>query len=72
MESPLYQELQNLLLQKSPVTRFQQIREREAKELLDQQQSIQMSQQTIVEKPRTSSSVKSSSSIIKLFSCLSF
>ena len=65
MKSPIYQSLESLLLIKNPSVRFQQIREREAKELLEQQQSLQVSQQTIIEKPRTSSSVKSTSSIMR-------
>lgn len=64
--SLIYQSLENLLIQKNPSSRFQQIKDREAKDLLDQQQqqqSLQTSQQTIQEKTRVSSSVKSTSKI---------
>ncbi|CAF3585357.1 unnamed protein product, partial [Rotaria sp. Silwood2] len=43
-KSSEYQSLETLLAQKSPLFRFQQFREREAKELFDLQ-SIQLSQQ---------------------------
>ncbi len=56
-KSPIYQTLENLLLQKSPTNRFQQIKEREAKELLDQQ-TISVSQPIIPDKTRVTSSVK--------------
>ncbi len=56
-KSPIYQTLENLLLQKSPTNRFQQIKEREAKELLDQQ-TISASQPIIPDKTRVASSVK--------------
>jgi len=61
IKSPNYQLLESLLLQKNPTIRFQQIKEREAKELYDQQ-PIQVSQPTITEKIRVASSVKSISS----------
>ena len=59
-KSPVYQTLQNLLLQKSPITRFQQIKEREAKELLEQQ-SIPVPTPIIPEKARSTSNVKGTS-----------
>jgi hypothetical protein len=59
VKSPIYQSLETLLLQKSPLIRFQQIKEREAKELYDQQ-PIQITQQTVTDqKTRVTSSVKS-------------
>jgi hypothetical protein len=61
-KSPIYQSLEALLMQKSPSIRFQQFKEREAKELLDQQQQqqpIQPPQQIIPEKTRAASTVKS-------------
>lgn len=59
-KSAVYLALESLLLQKNPMIRFQQIKEREAKDLYDQQ-PIQISQPSIPEKTRVSSSVKSSS-----------
>jgi hypothetical protein len=63
IKSPIYQSLQALLFQKNPSIRFQQFKEREAKELLDQQQPVQVPQQSIPEKQpekiRAASSVKS-------------
>ncbi|CAF3483376.1 unnamed protein product [Rotaria sp. Silwood1] len=66
-KSPEYQSLEALLAQKSPLFRFQQFREREAKELFDLQ-SIQPSQQlqqpipekttNVSEKTRVPSSAK--------------
>ncbi|CAF4330519.1 unnamed protein product, partial [Adineta steineri] len=44
IKSPDYQSLETILTQKNPSTRFQQFKERETKELLDQQ-STQSSQQ---------------------------
>jgi hypothetical protein len=61
IKSPNYQLLETLLLQKNPTIRFQQIKEREARELYDQQ-PVQVPQPTIPEKTRISSSVKSLSS----------
>lgn len=61
VKSSIYQLLESLLVQKNPSTRIQQIKEHEAKELLDQQQSTQAPQQTIPEKQRASSSVRSTS-----------
>jgi len=61
IKSPNYQLLETLLLQKNPTIRFQQIKEREARELYDQQ-PVQVLQPTIPEKTRISSSVKSLSS----------
>jgi len=59
-KSSAYQTLENLLLQKSPTTRFQQIKEREAKDLHDQQ-SIPVAQPIVPEKNRTTSNVKPTS-----------
>ncbi len=53
IKSSIYQSLEALLLQKNPSVRFQQIKEHEAKEFLDQQ-SIQV----IPEKTRIASSIK--------------
>jgi hypothetical protein len=64
IKSPIYQSLETILLQKNPTTRFQQIKEREAKDLYDQQ-TIQVSQPIIPEKTRITSSVKSLSLFIK-------
>lgn len=65
-----YQSLENLLIQKNPSNRFQQIKDRETKELFDQQ-SIQTSQQlqpilpekstNISEKSRTNTNTKTTS-----------
>jgi len=56
IKSPIYQSLEAVLLQKNPSVRFQQIKEHEAKEFLDQQ-SIQV----IPEKTRIASSIKPTS-----------
>ena len=55
VKSAEYQSLETLLIQKSPVTRLQQYREREAKELLDlqTQATAQPAQTTIAEKTIT-------------------
>lgn len=52
VKSAEYQSLETLLIQKSPVTRLQQYREREAKELLDlqTQTTAQPAQTTLAEK----------------------
>lgn len=59
-KSPIYQTLENLLLQKSPTARFQQIKDREAKELHDQQ-PISVPQPIVPEKTRSTSNVKPTS-----------
>ncbi|CAF2496601.1 unnamed protein product [Rotaria sp. Silwood2] len=59
VKSSIYQSLEILLRQKNPLIRLQHIKEREAKELLDQQQSSQVSQPIIPEKPRATSSIRS-------------
>jgi len=53
-KSPEYQSLETLLIQKNPLIRFQQVKERENKELLDPQ----LIQSSLTEKTRTSSSMK--------------
>ncbi|CAF1619374.1 unnamed protein product [Rotaria magnacalcarata] len=61
-KSAIYRSLETLLTQKNPSTRLQRIKERDAKELMDQQhQTIQVSQHIIPEKARASSSTKSTS-----------
>jgi hypothetical protein len=64
IKSPIYQSLEALLLQKNPTIRFQQIKEREAKDLLDQQ-PVQVSQPILPEKTRLPSTVKPTSSFVK-------
>ncbi|CAF1184041.1 unnamed protein product [Rotaria sp. Silwood1] len=59
VKSSIYQSLETLLFHKNPLIRLQQIKEREAKELLEQQQSTQVSQPIIPEKPRATSSIRS-------------
>ncbi|CAF1194477.1 unnamed protein product [Rotaria sordida] len=59
VKSSIYQSLETLLTQKNPLIRLQQIKEREAKELLEQQQASQVSQPIIPEKPRAASSIRS-------------
>lgn len=61
-KSAAYQTLESLLLQKSPITRFQQIKDREAKDL-HEQQTVPVLPPVATEKTRVSSSVKSSSKI---------
>ena len=61
-KSIAYQTLESLLLQKSPITRFQQIKDREAKDL-HEQQTGPVPPPASSEKIRVSSSVKSSSKI---------
>ena len=61
-KSVAYQTLESLLLQKSPITRFQQIKDREAKDL-HEQQTAPVPRPASTEKTRVSSSVKSSSKI---------
>jgi len=63
-KSSTYQSLENLLNQKNPLNRIQHIKERDAKDLFDQQPS-QASQQTLADKPRPTASVKSLSSLIE-------
>ena len=58
-KSLIYQTLQNLLRQKSPMTRFQQIKDREAKDLHEQQTGPPLPA-VVTEKTRVSSSVKAS------------
>jgi hypothetical protein len=53
-KSPEYQALETLLIQKNPSIRFQQVKERENKELLDPQ----LIQSSLTEKTRTGSSMK--------------
>jgi len=53
-KSPEYQSLETLLLQKNPSIRFQQIKERENKELLDPQ----LIQSSLTDKTRIGSSIK--------------
>lgn len=65
-KSSVYRSLETMLIQRNPLTRLQRIKEHEAKELLEQQQSIQLSQQTIPEKIRASSSTKSTSQFVIL------
>ncbi|CAM2720587.1 unnamed protein product [Rotaria socialis] len=61
-KSANYRSLETLLTQRNPSTRLQRIKDRDAKELMDQQhQTIQVSQQIVPEKTRASSSTKSTS-----------
>jgi hypothetical protein len=64
-KSPVYQTLENLLLQKSPTARFQQIKDREAKDLHDQQ-SVSGAQPVIPDKSRSTSNVKPTSKFYSL------
>lgn len=68
-KSPTYQTLQNLLTQKSPITRFQQIKDREAKELYEQQ-NPPLPPTVTTEKTRVSSSVKASGTFDGFSSCI--
>lgn len=58
-----YQSLETLLMQKSPSARFQQLKERETKELLDAQSNQSLSDKTAnnSDKMRVGSSVKTAS-----------
>ena len=60
IKSPIYQSVEKILLQKSPTLRFQQVKDRETKDI-SEPPPIHLSQPTIPEKTRTTSSAKSSS-----------